>query len=233
MAPPENPRTRPARSDGEQTRERLVATALALFAGRGFAKTSTRDIAEAAGTNLAAISYYFGDKAGLYREAFAAVPTPAAHMPSIAQVDKLTLRQALEGLYQGFVAPLKQGEAARQCIRLHMREMLEPTGLWEQEIEGAVKPLHEMLVRVLCRHLGLAGPDDEVLRLAAMLMAMGVHLHVGRDVMEALAPTLGATDEAVAAWLPALVRYAEALVAAERARRKAALRWTLCGRKTP
>ena len=58
-------RPRPQRSDGEQSRERLLHAALALFAEHGFAKTSTREIAEAAGTNLAAISYYFGDKAGL------------------------------------------------------------------------------------------------------------------------------------------------------------------------
>ncbi|MBF9647544.1 TetR family transcriptional regulator, partial [Streptococcus pseudopneumoniae] len=65
-----NPKTvephRPVRQDGEQSRERLLRVALALFAQKGFEKTSTREIAEAAHTNIASISYYFGDKAGLY-----------------------------------------------------------------------------------------------------------------------------------------------------------------------
>ena len=63
-------RPRAPRSDGEQSRERLLHAALALFAQQGFAKTSTREIAEAAGTNLAAIKYFCGDKAGLYRAVF-------------------------------------------------------------------------------------------------------------------------------------------------------------------
>src|SRR3990167_11545620 len=63
-------RARAARSDGEHSRGRLLHAGLRLFAQHGFSKTSTREIAEAAGTNVAAISYYFGDKAGLYRAVF-------------------------------------------------------------------------------------------------------------------------------------------------------------------
>jgi AcrR family transcriptional regulator len=67
---------RKSRSDGVQSRERLLLTAMRLFAEQGFAATSTRGIAIAAGTNIASISYYFGDKAGLYRAAFT---EPAPH----------------------------------------------------------------------------------------------------------------------------------------------------------
>ena len=56
--------TRKTRSDGAQSRERLLLAAMRLFAEQGFATTSTREIALAAGTNIASISYYFGDKAG-------------------------------------------------------------------------------------------------------------------------------------------------------------------------
>ena len=41
-----------------------------LFADRGFAGTSVRDIAEAAGVNLAMISYYFGSKEKLMEAMF-------------------------------------------------------------------------------------------------------------------------------------------------------------------
>ena len=53
-----------------QARQRLVQAALRLFAEVGFARASTRAICEAAGVNLSAIRYYFGDKFGLYRAAF-------------------------------------------------------------------------------------------------------------------------------------------------------------------
>lgn len=213
------PRARAPRSDGEQSRERLLHAALNLFAHQGFAKTSTREIAEAAGTNLAAIKYYFGDKAGLYRAVFFDLQSkPEEEIRRYAD-ESMSLRDALRGLYFGFLDPLKQGELTTLCMKLHMREMLEPTGLWAEEIDQGIRPMHEALLKVLCRHLGIAQPDDELQRLAVCVWALGVHLHVGRDVTDALAPTLNATPEALDRWLGTLVMYAEAMVAAEARRR--------------
>ena len=214
-------RPRVPRSDGEQSRERLVHAALPLFAHQGFAKTSTREIAEAAGTNLAAIKYYFGDKAGLYRAVFFELqPTSDEEIARFGGA-ALSLRDALCGLYLGFLEPLKQGELTSLCMKLHMREMLEPTGLWEEEIQRGIKPMHNALVQVLCRHLGLKRADDEVQRLAICVSALGVHLHVGRDVTDALAPTLNRGAAAFDLWLERLVMFAEAMVGAELARRLA------------
>ena len=216
-APTDLPRH--ARSDGEQSRERLLHSALGLFAQHGFAKTSTRQIAEAAGANLAAISYYFGDKAGLYRAAFFELQGKPEDDIARFSNPALSLREALRGVYVGFLEPLKQGELTRCCMTLHMREMLEPTGLWEEEIKQGIKPMHEALVAVLCRHLGLKRADDDVRRLAICVAALGVHLHVGRDVTDALAPRLNAGAKALDQWADRLVMYAEAMVSAEAQRR--------------
>ncbi len=50
------------------TKERLLEVATELFAARGFAGVSVRDLAGGAGINVATVSYYFGGKEGLYRE---------------------------------------------------------------------------------------------------------------------------------------------------------------------
>ena len=219
MKPAAPDRPRNARSDGELSRERLLHSALSLFAQHGFAKTSTRQIVEAAGTNLAAISYYFGDKAGLYRAAFFELQGKPEDDIARFSNPALSLREALRGVYVGFLEPLKQGELTRCCMTLHMREMLEPTGLWEEEIRQGIKPVHEALVAVLCRHLGLKRADDDVRRLAICVAALGVHLHVGRDVTDALAPRLNAGAKALGLWADRLVMYAEAMVSAEAQRR--------------
>ena len=213
------PRTREPRSDAEQSRERLLHAALRLFAQQGFAKTSTREIAEAAGVNLAAISYYFGDKQGLYRAAF--LESQGKREEEIARYadPSLSLTDALRGLYLSFVEPLRQGDLAQLSIKLHAREFLEPTGLWQQEIHEFIAPMHEALVQVLCRHLGLRAPDTEVRRLALSLAALGVHLHVCNDVMDALAPSLVRGPRAFDLWLARLVMYGEAMVEAEVRRR--------------
>lgn len=215
-------RPRPQRSDGEQTRERLMHAALRLFAQRGFEKTSTREIAEAAGSNLAAIKYYFGDKAGLYRTVFFEMQgKPEDEIARYAD-PSLSLAQALRGFYTGFVEPLREGDTAQQCIKLHAREILEPTGLWQQEITEGIQPMHEALIDVLARHLGIAAPDDELRRLAICLAGLGVHLHICTDVMDVVAPGLKQGPLAYDLWLERLVMYGQAMVEAERRRRDSA-----------
>lgn len=212
-------RTRPQRSDGEQSRERLLHAALELFADQGFAKTSTREIAEAAGTNVAAISYYFGDKAGLYRAAFR--EPQGAPEDAIARFadPALPLGGALAAFYAGFLEPMRHGDLARQSLKLHVREMLEPTGLWDEEIQQGIKPMHDALVGVLMRHLGLAAPDDDLQRLAICVASLGVHQHVGCDVAEQLAPGLYNPPDGFERWSAMLVQSALAMVEAERRRR--------------
>ncbi|PSU27375.1 TetR/AcrR family transcriptional regulator [Photobacterium phosphoreum] len=51
----------------ETTKNRILDAAELLFAERGFKDTSLRAITTAAGANLAAVNYHYGDKKGLIR----------------------------------------------------------------------------------------------------------------------------------------------------------------------
>lgn len=209
------------RGPGEDARARLVSAGLRLFADQGFAQTSTRELAEAAGVNVAAISYYFGDKAGLYRAVFfEPFEGPALDSARLADPE-LPLAQAIAGYVDVFMQPLKRGDAACQCMKLHFREMLEPTGLWEEEIARDIKPMQEWLVAALMRHLGLAEADDDLQRLAFSISGLGVYMHVGRDVFEAVHPGLISDATRIEQWRDRIVMYALAMVEAERARRAA------------
>ena len=221
-ADPETQPQRALRQDGEQSRERLLRAGLALFAQQGFDKTSTREIAESAQTNVAAISYYFGDKAGLYRAVF--FESQGSPEDDIARYTdpQLSLEQSLRSLYASFQEPLRHGDMARQCMKLHAREMIEPTGLWEEEIKTGIRPMHQALVAVLCRHFGVTRADDDVERLAVCISGLGVHMHVGRDVTDVIAPSLNAHPDSLDLWMERLVMYAQAMVAAESRRRKGA-----------
>ncbi|HEX2540735.1 MAG TPA: CerR family C-terminal domain-containing protein [Caldimonas sp.] len=209
---------RASRRDGEASRERLLLAALNLFAEKGYAPTSTRDIAEAAGTNVAAIAYYFGDKAGLYRAVAEGPMQPVCRLLP-AEAAEPRLDAMLRHLYSGYVEPLKHGQPVRQCLKLHMREMLEPTGLWSSSLIESVKPVHEALAQALSRHLGLDRPDDDVRRLAICIAALGVHQHVACDVIDAIAPQLSADAGAFDTWIDRMVLFACAMVEAERKRR--------------
>ena len=219
--------TRPAPArpapDGPDTRDRLLQAGLRLFALQGYAGTSTRELAEAAQVNVAAISYHFGDKAGLYRAVFFEPMGGAATPEDLAFGDPaLPLEASLRGFYAVFLEPLKQGDTARLCMKLHYREMLEPTGLWEEDLAHGIRPLHDALLARLRAHFALPEADDDLLRLALALAGLGVHLHVGRDVHDRLAPGLMDGCAAIDTWTERLVLFGLAMVQAEGRRRAGA-----------
>jgi TetR/AcrR family transcriptional regulator, regulator of cefoperazone and chloramphenicol sensitivity len=208
----------------EDTRRRLLNAGLRLFAHQGFAKTSTRELAEAAQVNIAAISYHFGDKAGLYRAVyFEPMGSPEADLALFRDAAH-SLDSALRALYASFLEPLRQGDASRLCMKLHFREWIEPTGLWDEELRTSIQPMHEVLAEVLVRALGLSAPDADVQRLAVLLVAPGVHLHIGRDVTDLVAPGLYEGPDAIDLWCERMLTFGLAMVQAEATRRGVVLR---------
>ena len=208
-------------TDAVHPRKKLVLAALRLFAEKGFESASTREIADAAGTNISAIRYYFGDKAGLYRAAFT---EPLNEFPEqhCADIDLgLPLLAALQKFFGEFLSPLKHGEAVRQVMKLHFREMIEPTGAWEEAIEAEIKPQHAALVKMLSRRFGVGEPDIDVQRLAFSIVGMAVHYFVGRDVVDAIAPAVLGSPEAIDTLAERLAHYSTAMIEAEAARRNA------------
>ena len=208
---------RAPRVDGVEARARLLYTALRLFAEKGFANTSTRELASAAGVNIAAISYYFGDKAGLYRAAYTEPMGNSCGEVVVFDPSQMTLESVLRTMLTQFVEPLKQGDLVQLCMRLHFREMLEPTGLWAEEIDNGIRPAHSALVQALSLHLQLAQADDDIHRLAFSIVGLAIHMFVGRDIMQLLRPQLQADDAAIDTYTERLVGYALAMVASEKA----------------
>jgi AcrR family transcriptional regulator len=209
---------KPLRIDGQQARLRLLDAGLALFAEKGYAETSTREIAQAAQVNVAAISYYFGDKVGLYR----AVYTDPRH--NILDASAITqaganIQDMLRILLKGMADPLKQGNLMQQCMKLHFREMLQPTGVWQEDIEHNIKPSHQALVQALCQHLQLAQADDDVHRLAFSISGLAAMLHIGHDVITAIRPDVIASPTAIDLYVERMLSYAMAMVDAEAQRR--------------
>ena len=85
--PPGPARTRGGYDKGSATREQLITVATRIFAAKGFAGATTREICQTAGVNLAAIHYYFGDKDG---------PVSYTHLRAHETVLDLVCRLLLE-----------------------------------------------------------------------------------------------------------------------------------------
>lgn len=210
---------KPLRSDGIEARERLFSSALRLFADKGYARTSTREIALAAQVNISAISYYFGDKANLYRCIFNDPRTNPNVDPVQFEREGLTLREGIETLMQPFVESFKQGELAQNCLKLHLREMLEPTGLWMEEIDQQIKPAHLAFVRFLARHMKVKKVDDGLHRLAFAISGLALTMMVSSDVIFAVRPSLIRDPKAIDQFADRLCDYAQAMCEQEAIRR--------------
>lgn len=57
-----------SKADDTSTKERMIVCATKIFAQKGFEGARVQDILDAADVNISAISYYFGNKEGLYLE---------------------------------------------------------------------------------------------------------------------------------------------------------------------
>jgi TetR/AcrR family transcriptional regulator, regulator of cefoperazone and chloramphenicol sensitivity len=214
---------RKPRSDGVQARERILDAALALFVDRGYGGASVREIAQASGANVAAIAYYFGDKAGLYRAALIEPLRGPADDPAPFDAPGLPLPEALARYLRVCLHPLGEGDAALLSVRLRLREQFEPTGLLDVEASGGAQ-LQRRLLALLARELDVEHPDDELHALAWSIWALITYPYIGHTHIARAAPALFAAPGALDAWVARLAAYGCAMVGAERARRAGASR---------
>lgn len=110
------PRRAPRRNK-EATQERLVQAAVELFASRGYEGTSISAIASRAGVSSSAAFWHFGDKEGLFREAFHRIlmPFEALLDAELAQGQAIERLHSLIDIYQETVND--HGEIIRTLVR--------------------------------------------------------------------------------------------------------------------
>lgn len=207
---------------GLDTRARLLEAALRLFAEKGYAQTSTREVCLSAGVNAASIHYYFGDKAGLYRAVYLApirqLMIAAREIAEAGEPFEATMSRT----YAAFLEPLKHADArAMQILKLHFREQADPTGLAGDEVVAVGRTHFEAIVAMLVRELGLRAADDDLRRLASSLIGLAVDFLTSADWMRQIAPALHAGPAAIDRMTERLTGYAVSLLASERSRRAA------------
>jgi TetR/AcrR family transcriptional regulator, regulator of cefoperazone and chloramphenicol sensitivity len=218
----------PVRADGALARQRLLDAALRLFAEKGFQKTSTRVIADTAGVNLGAISYYFGDKARLYQAVFCESFSDVLNSPdSITargclpdfRAPGLGIEAALAGFFRNFLQPLKLGEQVRLVMRLHFRELVEPSGALPEGVDADIGALYFALAELTAQRLGISAADPDARRLAHAILGLAVHFFVTQDLVGHVSPELVATPEAIDTLAERLATYAAGMLDAEVRRR--------------
>lgn len=203
-----------------EARERLLTAAIEQFAAKGFEGATTRDICQQADVNISAIRYYFGDKTGLYRAVFREPCQKHPHFENPQKYSHLPIETALDTFFFDFLLPFKQQDQLDLMMKLRLREMIKPTGVWQHEIQEVIKPQHQVMAQLFQNYLGLQEIDLDIERLTFAIIGMAVHLFLGYQVVCEIAPQMLNSESAVDIQAKRLSMFALAMLESEASRRK-------------
>jgi AcrR family transcriptional regulator len=141
-------------------RDRILNEAQTLFAEQGYAGTSTRAIAQAAGVNLAQLHYYFGAKRDLYKAAYlrGAERVTEARKRALADArsEHPTGDIPLERLVRAFVEPFMLNTLTpegRATMQMHARLLTEPEDIGKEVLSQVYDETTLMYVEAFRRAL--------------------------------------------------------------------------------
>jgi AcrR family transcriptional regulator len=173
----------------EETRDRIVAAAGAVFAERGFRGTTIRQITARAGVNLAAVNYYFRDKGELYIQV---LKEAKRHVPLLALPGPGGNPEAqLRVLVDRFVRSLLDPKRPFWHGRVLMAEMSNPTPALGVLIRDVTAPFYHKMRSLIGEIVGGAGSAVELDLLTLSVMGQCVFYVCSRPVIEQLALDLG------------------------------------------
>lgn len=170
-----------------ELRQRLLHTAGEVFAEQGFRAATVRQITERAGVNLAAINYYFSDKAELY-----ACALREAHCHALGGCPSEgsgTPRERLRSFLTSLLTFLLDPARPAWQNRLLAREIAEPSAALDVLIEG-MRARNERLKAIVCDLAGVALPPQKLALFCCSIMGQCIHHAQNRAVVERIHPVL-------------------------------------------
>jgi AcrR family transcriptional regulator len=140
------PRGRPKTGGAEDVRDSLLSASRDLFLRYGYRAVSSRQIAAAAGANVAMIRYYFGGKPGLYKEMLQSVVQPL-----LGRANALLTSGSSTELGDILTNHVRAIAANPWIVGVVLREVLTPDGplraTFRREGPDKFLPLVERIVR--------------------------------------------------------------------------------------
>ena len=150
----------------DTTRDRLLRAAQRLFAERGYAGTSVRQITAQARANLGAVTYHFGSKERLHHAVLTGLFTPLA--------ERIAIEAAVEGpplaaLERVVITYFEYFQEYPDLPRLMLQEMSQQ-GPFPPELARLQRKVREAIVTLISR-----GQADGTIRAGPpMLMTLSV-----------------------------------------------------------
>ena len=197
------PTTHPKKA-APKGQEALLVAAVSLFAELGLKGTSARLLSGKAGVNIAAISYHFGGKEGLYHAVLAHITTEVTQrMAPLWQQAESALAQcsntphtktqalaALHDMMMGFATFFLEETRVHNWGRIILREQIDPSPAFSILYEGCMQRVLTLLAGLVACCTGASAVDATVRVRVHLLLGQVLGIFAGR---EALLRSLGVT----------------------------------------
>lgn len=165
---------------------RLLAAAGPVFASHGYDGATVREICAAADVNVASVAYYFGDKLGLYRNVIEAIrDSRERKFPAPSKVDD-DANLVLYRLVRTMLSRMLAADASGWESQLLMREMQQPTPVFESIVEEFFRPLYQTLTGTIERLVDTSVEPHTIDQLALSVVGQCVYYRFGAGVVEIL-----------------------------------------------
>lgn len=190
----------PQREDGAQTRQQLLEVAGRLFAEQGYARVTSKQICEVAGTNVAAVNYHFGGKDGLYA---AVLEEAHARLVSIELVVTTTQGDADPGEKLRILLTQVVGQIARRhqdtwALRVLSREIMAPTSMMNRMVADRIMPKLKLVAAMIAGALGVPANHPAVSRcMLSIIGPCGFLLITNPDLQKQMFPSLSLDAQAL------------------------------------
>ncbi|MBV8278642.1 MAG: CerR family C-terminal domain-containing protein [Verrucomicrobia bacterium] len=187
-------------------RARLLAAAADIFGTYNLEGATTRQLAERAGVNQAAIPYYFGGKEGLYLatvEHFFSVHAPTIQSVvaeirsklAANDIDRSEALNLLKRLLEQMLEVLLRQQTNRSFGRIIIREQMQPTKAFDLIYERVIRHVHETISVLLAIVLNRKADDRAVILRAQMIVGQILIFLSGRETIRRRLNLTGYTEQ--------------------------------------
>lgn len=163
--------SRASRSDGAITRAKILEAAGTLIAQKGYAQTTSKEIARAAEVDLAAINYHFSGRDGLYLAVLSEAYQHYLNASELAALAKSNMPpdEKLETFLGMYIARLNEKYGWHG--RVYTQELLSPSALFNDFMETEGTNKRRTVLKIISQISGIA--EDDPLFLPCLLGIIG------------------------------------------------------------
>jgi AcrR family transcriptional regulator len=187
---------KPAPSD--PTRDKLLDVAGRIFADRGYRAATIREICIAAGANVAAVNYHFGDKLGLYTEVVRQSARLAEFQAAQIALDlSAPPEEILRAVIRARIHSLFRGDRPDWNFQIMAHELAQPTPALRRLVNKAGQPLFHRLLGLIGGMIGLPSNDEKTRLCAISLLGQIMVYALAGPLVTAIWPEFELTPDQV------------------------------------